>query len=181
MLTSDRLGAWALGNCAGPVLGGAIAQKATWRWVFYIMFPFCGGGLLLIPWLVTLRPPTAPVGDKLRRVDWLGSFSFISSATLFLVAVSWGGIQFQWLSVATLLPLCLGAAGLLCTMAYEFFFANEPFLHLGLFWNASSAATYLCGTIQGLVVRLPRCAVRRVLTLVRSTANFTMSRSTSSL
>ncbi|KAJ4307298.1 hypothetical protein N0V88_000681 [Collariella sp. IMI 366227] len=165
MLTSHRLGAWALGNCAGPVIGGAIAQMATWRWVFYIMFPFCGGGLLLIPWLVTLRPPTASVKEKLGKIDWLGSFSFISSATLFLIAISWGGIEFRWLSAATLVPLCLGAAGLLWTAAYECVFAKEPFLHLGLFWNASSAATYLCGAIQGLVVRPSGRAVRRVLTL----------------
>ncbi|KAJ9129343.1 hypothetical protein NKR23_g12557, partial [Pleurostoma richardsiae] len=38
------LGAWALGNCAGPIIGGAIAQSTTWRWMFYLMFPFCAAG-----------------------------------------------------------------------------------------------------------------------------------------
>ncbi len=180
VLIPDRLGAWALGTCAGPVVGGAIAQMATWRWVFYIMFPFCGGGLLLIPWLVTLRPPTASVGEKLGRVDWLGSCSFVSSATLFLIAVSWGGIQFRWHSAATLVPLCLGTAGLLWTMAYECLLTEEPFLRLSLFRDASSTATYLCGAIQGLVVRSPCCAVGRVFTLLRFTANSTTSHCTSS-
>ncbi|KAK3933999.1 major facilitator superfamily transporter [Diplogelasinospora grovesii] len=146
------LGAWALGNCAGPVIGGAIAQMTTWRWVFYIMFPFCGVGLLLIPWLVTLKPQTATMGEKLMRVDWLGSFSFISSATLFLIAVSWGGIQHQWRSASTLVPMCLGTAGLVWTLTYEAFLAREPFMRLSLFWNSSSVATYICGAIQGLVL-----------------------------
>ncbi|KAH8756039.1 hypothetical protein F5883DRAFT_570058, partial [Diaporthe sp. PMI_573] len=48
------LGAWALGNCLGPVLGGVLAEKTTWRWIFHIMFPFCALGLLLVITVLTL-------------------------------------------------------------------------------------------------------------------------------
>ncbi|KAK8066871.1 MFS-type transporter [Apiospora hydei] len=51
------LGAWSLGTCLGPIMGGLIAENTTWRWVFYIMFPFCAFGLVAVPALLTLAPP----------------------------------------------------------------------------------------------------------------------------
>ncbi|KAJ0364466.1 hypothetical protein COL26b_012494 [Colletotrichum chrysophilum] len=49
------------------------------------------------------------MGGMLGRMDWLGNTLFIGSATLFLVAVSWGGLRYSWSSAGTLVPLSLGA------------------------------------------------------------------------
>ncbi|KAH9225158.1 hypothetical protein K456DRAFT_1852812 [Colletotrichum gloeosporioides 23] len=147
--------AWALGNCVGPILGGVIAQNTTWRWVFYIMFPFCAAGLVLVPWLVNLvsiDPPADAMSERLRKMDWLGNALFIGSATLLLVAISWGGLRYSWSSAGTLVPLSLGAVGTALTMIYESRFATSPFLRRRLFQTASSTATYICGAIQGLVM-----------------------------
>lgn len=149
--------AWALGNCAGPILGGVIAQYTTWRWVFYIMFPFCAAGLALVPWLVDTDSPSGEVREKLEKMDWLGNALFIGSATLLLVAISWGGLRYSWSDAGTLAPLSLGALGMALTMIYESRFAPSPFLQRRLFQTASSIATYACGAIQGLVVRVTRC------------------------
>ncbi|KAK8041480.1 major facilitator superfamily transporter [Apiospora phragmitis] len=146
------LGAWSLGTCLGPIMGGLIAENTTWRWVFYIMFPFCAFGLIAVPALLTLAPRTATIAEKLRRVDWIGSALFTGSATSFLMAISWGGSQHAWDSVPTLVPLCLGVAGLGATYVWEAYFAKEPFLRRSLFWRLSSIATYFCGAIQGLVI-----------------------------
>ncbi|KAK9796363.1 putative Major facilitator superfamily domain-containing protein [Seiridium cardinale] len=58
------LGAWALGTCIGPLIGGAIVEHTTWRWVFYLMFPiwsflFMGSAtsfLIAICWGGTEQP-----------------------------------------------------------------------------------------------------------------------------
>ncbi|KAI3528445.1 major facilitator superfamily transporter [Colletotrichum abscissum] len=144
--------AWALGNCAGPILGGVIAQHTTWRWIFYIMFPFCAAGLVLVPWLVNIASPADEMRKKLEDMDWLGNAMFIGSATLLLVAVSWGGLRYSWGSAGTLVPLLLGAVGMALTIIYESCFAMSPFLQRRLFQTASSIATYVCGAIQGLVM-----------------------------
>ncbi|KAK2051917.1 major facilitator superfamily transporter [Colletotrichum caudatum] len=146
------LGAWALGNCAGPIVGGAIAQYTTWRWVFYIMFPFCAVGIVVVQMKVRLKPRAASVREKLAMIDWAGGIFFTSSTTLFLVAVSSGGIEFAWDSPGTLVPLCLGIAGLLWTFAYETRLSKRPFLDLSLFWGLTPVAIYVCGAIQGLVI-----------------------------
>ncbi|KAG7038363.1 major facilitator superfamily transporter [Colletotrichum scovillei] len=146
------LAAWALGNCVGPILGGVIAQNTTWRWVFYIMFPFCVAGLALVPWLVNVGSRTGKVYENLKKVDWMGNALFIGSATLSLVAISWGGLRYSWRSAGTLVPLLLGAVGMVLTVIYESRFAVSPFLQRRLFQTASAIATYACGAIQGLVM-----------------------------
>lgn len=121
------------------------------------MFPFCAAGLVLVPWLVNLvniERPAGAMSERLRKMDWIGNVLFIGSATLFLVAISWGGLRYSWSSAGTLVPLSLGAVGLALTMIYEARFAISPFLRRRLFQTASSTATYICGAIQGLVVRI---------------------------
>lgn len=116
------------------------------------MFPFCAFGLVSIPLLLTLKPKTETMREKLARVDWIGGFLFIASATLFLISISWAGVQYAWKDKTTLIPLCLGIGGLAGTCFWEAKFAKEPFLRRSLFWRPSSVATYLCGALQGLVI-----------------------------
>ncbi|KAI1185530.1 major facilitator superfamily transporter [Nemania serpens] len=146
------LGFWALGLALGPIIGGAVVNSTTWRWIFYLMFPFLGFSLVAVPYLLTLKPKEATFGEKLRRIDWLGSFLFTGSATSFLIAVSWGGSEYEWSSAETLVPLIVGFAGLLATLVYEKLWAKQPFLRHSLYYNSSSVVAYVCGSIQGMVM-----------------------------
>ncbi|KAI1814155.1 major facilitator superfamily transporter [Poronia punctata] len=132
------LGFWALGLAIGPIIGGGIVHGTTWRWIFYIMFPFPAFGLVCVPWLLTLKPKEATVREKLARIDWVGSCIFTGSATSFLIAVSWGGSEYEWDSFQTLVPLILGFTGLVATLLYEKLWAKDPFLRHSLYHNASS-------------------------------------------
>ncbi|KAH6652318.1 major facilitator superfamily domain-containing protein [Truncatella angustata] len=146
------LGAWALGTCIGPLIGGAIVEHTTWRWVFYLMFPICAYGLVAVPLLLTLAPREESMGQKLLRVDWFGGFLFMGSATSFLVAICWGGSQKPWDSAATIAPLVIGLVGLGCTLVWEIKFAKEPIFKHELFNSRSSAITYICGACQGFLM-----------------------------
>lgn len=145
-------GAWALGNCVGPVLGGAIAENTTWRWIFYIMFPFCAFGLIAVPLVLTIKPRTETMGKKLARVDWVGSFIFTSAATTFLIAISWGGSTFEWSSAGTIAPLVVGLVGLSIAGYWEAYQAKEPIMSHSLFQSFSGVATYACSGIQGFLM-----------------------------
>ncbi|KAK7959292.1 major facilitator superfamily transporter [Apiospora aurea] len=146
------LAAWALGTCVGPIIGGAIAQNTTWRWVFYLMFPICAYGLIAVPLLLRLKPRTESLSQKLKRVDWVGMVLFMGSATSFLVAICWGGTQQPWDSAATIAPLVIGLGGLVVTVLWEIHFASEPILKPSLFHDVSSVATYICGGAQGFLM-----------------------------
>ncbi|KAI5456751.1 major facilitator superfamily transporter [Mariannaea sp. PMI_226] len=145
-------GAWAIGNCFGPLIGGVIVEHTTWRWVFYIMFPFCAFSLVAVPVMLTLKPRTETIREKLARVDWVGSFLFTGSATAFLIAISWGGTQFSWSSVQTLVPLIVGIVGLIVTGVWEYYVPSEPLLQRGLLNSISSGAIYFCSFAQGLII-----------------------------
>jgi len=140
------------GNCLGPVTGGIIAQRTTWRWVFYIMFPFCALGLGLVLRFLTVRAPPAILRERMEWMHWLGGLLFIASSTLILIAISWGGSLHSWFSAGTVVPLCLGVLGLGSTFIYEAKFAAQPFLLRSLFWHTCPIVTYTCGLIQGFVV-----------------------------
>ncbi|KAI6082641.1 major facilitator superfamily transporter [Hypoxylon rubiginosum] len=153
------LGAWAIGLTIGPILGGAIAQKTSWRWIFYLMFPICGFGLVAIPYLLTLRPRAATAREKIGRIDWLGGFCFAGTATAFLIAISWGGTQIMnstnnhsWGNVSTVAPLVIGALGMILTVFYEMYFAKNPFLRKDLFRDLSSVVSYVAACFQGILL-----------------------------
>ncbi|KAF4813215.1 Efflux pump FUS6 [Colletotrichum siamense] len=144
--------AWAVGSLVGPIIGGAIAEHTTWRWIFYINFPICGYSLIAVPILLTLKPPTATFSQKLKRVDWLGGFLFIGSMVTFLIGLSWGGNDFPWRSVQTLVPLFIGAGGLAVALVYEHKFAKLPFLRKILFTDRSAIVVYILGALQGFIL-----------------------------
>lgn len=146
-------GAWALGTCLGPVLGGALAKPNLWRWVFYILLPFCGISLFLVPLTVRLDGRRkASLQNMLTRIDWIGGGLFVSSTASFLIGLSWGGNQYSWSSASTLVPLILGAVGMIATIVWERYCPFEPFLPASIFYNASAIIVYGGAFSQGFLV-----------------------------
>ncbi|KAI1326474.1 major facilitator superfamily transporter [Xylariaceae sp. FL0255] len=146
------LAAWALGLSTGPIIGGAIAERTTWRWIFYLMFFVLGPSLIIVPYLLTLRPKPSTLQEKLTRIDWIGLFLFTGSVTIFLIAISWAGTQHPWKSAAVLVPLILGVLGVVISVYYEIHFAQFPFLERSLFRDLSSITNYICAALQGYML-----------------------------
>lgn len=132
--------------------GGGFAEQTTWRWIFYINFPFCAIGLAMIPFVVRLKAKRASFLERIYMTDWIGAGLFISSTCSFLIGITWGGTQFPWSSWRTIVPIVLGAAGVAATLCWERFGASQPFLRVWLFKEHAAIAAYACAVIQGLLV-----------------------------
>ena len=58
--------------------------------------------------------------------DYSGIAIMAGSTVSILLAITWGGIQFPWSSAHVLVPLIIGAVGLLVFFALEFFWLKGP-------------------------------------------------------
>ncbi|KAG5290757.1 MFS multidrug transporter [Histoplasma capsulatum G186AR] len=143
---------WSVGSVTGPILGGGFSQSVSWRWIFYINFPFIGVGAVFIVLFLKLNFIPSSLLSKLRRIDYVGTVLFIGSTTSFLIPVTWGGVMYEWDSWRTYVPLIIGAIGLVVTMIYEYKFAHDPIIPIVIFSTRTAIVSYIETTLHGLVL-----------------------------
>ncbi|MEV6420721.1 MFS transporter [Streptomyces sp. NPDC051662] len=140
------IGTWSAvgagGGAAGGLVGGALTDLLSWRWVLLINVPV---GVLVLAgaavWLTESRT------ERVRRLDLPGAVL----VTAGLAMVAYGIVQTEeqgWGAAATLLPLLGGALLLGAFVAVEAR-AKAPLMPLGLFRvravSAANAAMFVCG------------------------------------
>ncbi|EEA23259.1 hypothetical protein TMatcc_002117 [Talaromyces marneffei ATCC 18224] len=139
----------------GPLFGGLIVQKTTWRWVFYLNLPIGGLSLAaLIFFLQVEYDKEMTITKKLKRLDLTGSVIFVGSAISILIALAWAGATYSWSSVQVILPLVLGFVGLGCFLVYETF-AVDPIMPLRLFQNRTSLTAFFLTFLHAISFMMP--------------------------
>jgi MFS family permease len=135
------------------VIGGVLCEHTTWRWVFYINFPFCLLGFVLAIVFVRLNSNSLlTFSEKLRRTDWLGAVLFLGGTTTFLVGLSWGGIQYPWKSVQTIVPISVGVVAVVMFVVVQRWKAPRSMLPMGIFYCPSALAAFYCAIVNGFLV-----------------------------
>ena len=109
---------------------------------------------MLVHFFVRFQTDQSSLREKLWRVDWIGGFLFIPGLTSFLMGISWAGVQFSWSSFRTIIPIVIGAVGVLFSLIWERYGARQPFLRRSIFYSSSAIAAYVCALCQGLVLFL---------------------------
>ncbi len=140
---------------AGPIIGGFIAEHLHWSWIFWMNLPLCALAYLLTHNVLRLLPRH----DRPHDLDVLGAALMVSAAMALMLALTWGGRRYAWVSPQVLL-LVFGSGGLWALFALRVMGAREPFIPLsvlrdGVMRAATGAAFFGVGAVIALTILLP--------------------------
>lgn len=131
---------FAIAGIMGPVLGGFFAEYISWTVIFWINLPI---GIVAI-WIARRALAHLPVKGVAHHIDYLGSALMASATVSLLLALTWGGHRFAWLS-APILAMVLLSAVLYALFLRQQSIAREPILPLSLFANPVIRMTSVLG------------------------------------
>jgi EmrB/QacA subfamily drug resistance transporter len=113
------LGAAGLGNAIGPLLGGALTDALSWRWIFFVNIPVAVVGVLVTLWAI---PADAPEAEH-EGLDVRGIATLSGGLVALLVALdqsdAWGWGDPRVLALAAICALMLVAFGVVERRAGE--------------------------------------------------------------
>ena len=146
---------FATSSVGGPVLGGFLTEHLDWSLIFWINLPL---GLIALGMTssVLRRVPFHP---RKHRLDIIGALLMMSAAIALLLALSWGGRRYEWIS-PQIGALLLSSAILWGLFAWRLVTTREPFLPLTVLGNpvvrcATLAGACNMGTLVGMTIFVP--------------------------
>ena len=138
-------GIFGLASIVGPLLGGYLTDNLSWRWVFYVNLPV---GLVALSVLWFSFPNIRPAVRE-RRIDYAGALTLVAGVVPLLLALSWGGNDYPWLS-----PVIIGLFVLAAVMLTVFGLiesrAIEPIIPLSLFRNRIVSVSVLALSLMAI-------------------------------
>jgi EmrB/QacA subfamily drug resistance transporter len=146
---------FAVSSIGGPVLGGFLTEHLDWSLIFWINLPL-GLAALGMTSNVLKRVPYHP---RKHRLDLIGGVLMMAAAVVLLLALSWGGRLFDWISPQ--FGALLAISGILWLLfAWRLVSTEEPFLPLSVLGNpvvrcAAFAGSCAMATLVGMTIFVP--------------------------
>jgi EmrB/QacA subfamily drug resistance transporter len=146
---------WIVAGAAGPVLGGVIAEHLHWSVIFWLNVPLA----LAAAMLSNRQLKLVPVHERAHKIDLTGAALMMAAAVALLLALTWGGTRYPWLS-QQIVVLLVAAVVLTAAFLWWVLRAPEPFLPVAILNNPvmrAGCVTTACtqGVSIGLTIFVP--------------------------
>ena len=76
----------ALGNGIGPLIGGAVTERAAWQWCLWFIVHFIVCVMMLLALVIPKFTVSRNIWTKLSMIDWAGLLVSIAAVVLLLVS-----------------------------------------------------------------------------------------------
>jgi EmrB/QacA subfamily drug resistance transporter len=143
-----------IASVVGPYLGGLLTDSFSWRFVFYVNMPF---GIVALYVLLAHMPTLSP--RRSQTFDYGGVATLLLWTVPMLLALSWAGSTYAWLSPQVLGLLALTAVGIALFYYVETHSRSPLFdlslLKLPVFTWAGIATLFFGAAFLGSILFLP--------------------------
>jgi EmrB/QacA subfamily drug resistance transporter len=146
---------WVTSGVGGPILGGFLAEHFHWSLIFWLNLPLGLGAALMIQ----SRLRQLPRHDRRHKLDFVGALLMMASAVLLLLALTWGGTRYPWLS-PQIIGLIVASGIVSVAFGWQLTRADEPFLPLSVLANpvmlwGTAANSFSMAASIGLIIFVP--------------------------
>jgi EmrB/QacA subfamily drug resistance transporter len=131
----------------GPILGGFITDSYSWHWIFYINIPL---GIITIALFVFFFPQFR-LDNLKHKIDYAGITALVLAVIPLMLALSWGGTEYHWLSVPVISMFVLSV---IATIAFPIIEgrSEEPIIPLWILKNPVVAISIPIIFFSGIVM-----------------------------
>ncbi|UDD55135.1 hypothetical protein AFCA_002778 [Aspergillus flavus] len=170
-ISSVAGGILSLGLVLGPLIGGAVAEKGSWRWVFLCNVPAGAFSWVLLLIVLPANFPNAPsaqtasskykgAGMKIKtffqRADTLGALALLTASSFAIAALQEGNFEYAWSSGLVISFLVISGIFWIAFLLWEWFISKKDLDIYAMFpWRLAGNRIFLGAALGFFTTGLP--------------------------